>query len=393
MRKLLTTAYPAALILLLMACSSNSGDDAISNRLPPAAGAPIDCGLCHSVALGTRRAVTGPSGDFSGNTSIASHHVSATSDPTGSQCLVCHNIDQHASGLVRLNDADTGTVYTFTTPSSLEPFCLSCHDLDGAHGDTSPFSDGSVIGAGMFQASAAISSSWNKTFGHKQKGLTCVGTGSPDTGCHANGHGSSHAGLLSRNMTLPLTPANAYRENDFLLCFECHAFYPAVTKEAVFGVKYSGAYYGAYGPGLAYPPYDVPAITTRFRDQNHRGTGLPYDDASIWIDFWLQGATSVNLHWVHIAWDFFWQYRGFLYSGTSCTACHNVHGTNTSWGMVHDEMGYAHYDGAGGDKYAQMNGVDPYVLDQYPTYCAYGCHRPTTPGFGKASAWFELPNE
>jgi hypothetical protein len=208
-----------------------------------------------------------------------------------------------------------------------------------------------------------------------------------------NGHGSSHAGLLSRNMTLPLNPANVYRENDFQLCFDCHASYPNVTKEAVFGVNYSGAYYGDYGPNFAFPPYDIPSIQTRFRDQNHRNTGLPYDDASIWIDFWLWGANSVNLHWTHIAWDFFWQYRGSIYSGTSCTACHNVHGTDTPWGMVHDEMGYAHYDGVGGDKYAQMNGVDPYMLDQHPMYCTYGCHRPTQPGFGKASAWFEPPHE
>jgi hypothetical protein len=390
MRKLLTTAHPAALVLLLMACSSNPGDDSISNRLPPAAGAQ-DCGLCHSAILGPRRAILGTSGDFAQNPGISSHHVSGTADPTASQCVVCHNMDQHGSGRVRLNNADTGAVVTFTTPSSLEPFCRSCHDVDGARGNTSPFSDGSVIGSGMFQASATISSSWNKSFGHRRKGLTCVGTGSPNTGCHANGHGSSHVGLLARNMTLPLPP-DAYRENDFQLCFDCHDAYPQVAKEAVFGVNFSGNYYGGYGPGLAFPPYDIQAITTRFRDQNNRGTGLPYDDSSIWIDFWFWGSNSANLHWRHIAW-LEWQYRGAVPSGTSCTACHNVHGTNTQWGMVHDEMEYAHYSGIGGDQYAQMSAVDPFTLDQYPVYCTFGCHRPTTPGFGKASAWFEPPNE
>ncbi len=395
MRKLLIHTYPAALILLSMACSSGPGNDAISNRgIPAASSLPMDCGQCHSIALGARRAPTGPSGDFAGNGSVVSHHVSGLSDPTASQCLACHNFDLHGSGAVRLNDADTGAVYTFTTPASLEPFCLSCHDSNGSNGNMNPFSDGSTIGSGLFQASAAISSSWDKTFGHRRKGLTCIGTGAQDTGCHANGHGSSHTALLSRNMTLPLTPANVYRENDFQLCFDCHADYPAVTKETVFGVSYSGAYYGKYGPLGAYPPYDISEIRTQFRDQNYGGGVLPYDDSNVWKYFWLlNDPISVNLHWSHIAWDFFWQYRGALSSGTSCTACHNVHGTDTPWGMVYDEMGYAHYDGVGSDKYAQMNGADPYVLDQYPAFCAYGCHRPTPPGFGKASAWFEPLNE
>ncbi|HWR73372.1 MAG TPA: hypothetical protein VN604_09390 [Nitrospirota bacterium] len=387
--------YPFISTFLLLACSSNSGSDSISSRAHPASGAlPMDCGLCHSVPLGARRAVTGTSGDFAGNASIVSHHVSGISDPDGPQCLACHNIDRHGSGAVRLKNADTGTVITAASNTDIETFCLSCHDPNGANGNMSPFSDGSVIGSGLFEASSGISSSWGKTYGHRRRGLTCRGTGAQDTGCHANGHGSSHAGLLSRNMTLPLTPANVYRENDFQLCFDCHGSYPSVSKEVVFGVNYSGAYYGKYGPLGAYPPYDIPEIRTRFRDQNHGGGALPYDDDNVWKYFYLMNVpVSVNLHWSHIAWDFFWQYRGNISSGTSCTACHNVHGTDTPWGMVHDEMGYMHYDGTGVDKYAQMNGVDPYVLDRYPTYCAYGCHLPTPPGFGKASAWFEPPNE
>ncbi|HAS53521.1 MAG TPA: hypothetical protein DCS42_05000 [Nitrospiraceae bacterium] len=356
-----------------------------------------DCVTCHAYAISSRRQVVGAQGDFGGNSSIASHHVNG-SDPTNAQCLVCHNQSTHTQGTVRLRHADTGAsiVYDPADLTSLEPFCLSCHDSNGAAltsiGPSAfrPFA-GSTLGQIPYLGGTRVASDWGKSYGHNQKGLTCMGNGSPTTGCHANGHGSSHVGILARNMTLPV-PADRYIENDYDLCLNCHSSYTGVRKEDIFGVRFGGAYYRGYGPGFNFPPYDIPSIHTKFRDQNNRGTGYPYDNSSIYIDFWLWGANSVNLHWVHIALDV-WNYRGAVPSGVSCTACHNVHGTNNPYGMTHDEMGYQHYVEVNGDQYSQLNSISPYLLDLHPMNCTFGCHKPVEPGFGQASAWLESANE
>jgi hypothetical protein len=126
-------------------------------------------------------------------------------------------------GTVRLRNGDTGAAIEYDTAnaSTRESFCLSCHDSQGAASTyitggtpTAPFNDGSVIGQTPYRASAEISTQWNKTYGHKQQGVTCVGDGTINTGCHGNGHGTANVGLLARNLTLPNTKTSFYSVAD-----------------------------------------------------------------------------------------------------------------------------------------------------------------------------------
>ena len=94
------------------------------------------------------------------------------------------------SGEIRLKDKDNSgqvIVYNPQTPSSLEPFCLSCHDDDGDRGNMSPFSSSNILGEIPNSAGNKIAGYWNNTYSkHKDKGLTCAGSGEANTGCHGN---------------------------------------------------------------------------------------------------------------------------------------------------------------------------------------------------------------
>jgi hypothetical protein len=373
------------------------------------------CAVCHGSPIGSRRQIFGASGDFGQNINSQSHHVSGGNDPTSTQCQVCHDLSQHMGGTVWLKTADSGSavVYDPASPSSAEPFCLSCHDTDGAASTfatggtpTSPFNDGSVLGQIPYRASTDIRDNWNKAYGHRQQGLTCLGTGSPGTGCHANGHGAPAIGILAKNLQIP--QPDRYRETDFAICFECHQSYPAVTKEVVFGVKFTEVVSGVtithnydwdHGPAqdpllrsdpafVMYPPYNLPGgIQTHFRDQNYNGTtGKPYDDFVAYGQY-------LNLHWFHIAAQV-WSYRGTIaQTGVSCTACHSVHGSNTQQGMVYDQLQYTVYS-SGSDSYGTLLS-DLNNIVQYPTYClsTFNCHASFSGFFGPMHNWYEPANE
>lgn len=172
------------------------------------------CVGCHSVAqdngdglpVGGRRAIIP---DFE-NTS---HHVLGT--VADDDCLACHNVALHASGQVRLYDADDPLkIVTLNgrpdndpiSAQALEPFCLACHDNDGA-GGFAPFQDGlmpSIINETMWGSASHASAN------------TCYD-------CHSNGHGSVKADLLapwnaSADASLPGDPL---REEEGL-CYTCH---------------------------------------------------------------------------------------------------------------------------------------------------------------------------
>jgi hypothetical protein len=282
------------------------------------AGLP-SCAACHSAAMGSRRQVMGAGGDFGANPARLSHHITGTADPTPAQCEVCHDMSQHMAGTVRLRNADTGAAiaYNASTPNTLEPFCLSCHDADGTQttyitsgSPSSPFDDGSALGQVPYRAGIDISDSWQKAYGHRLKGLTCLGAGTPGTGCHANGHGAPAIGILAKNLQIP--QPERYRESDFAICLECHQSYPSVSKEVIFGIKFTEVVSGVtlthrydwgYGPlqdpplrsdpiDVYSPPYNLSGgIQTHFRDQNYDGaTGKFYDDPTYFFgDFF-------NLH-------------------------------------------------------------------------------------------------
>ncbi len=354
------------------------------------------CSDCHNVPVGTRRQVLEAAGDFASNPTMSSHHVSGASDPAPDQCRVCHEMSKHMGGTVQLKNADTGAaiVYNPAAPASLEPFCLSCHDTDGSQATfitggtpTSPFNDGSIMGQAPNRASAEINDAWNKTYGHRQQGLTCIGNGAPNTGCHGNGHGSVYKGILARNVTLPQTKHELYSvgdEPDYALCFGCHASYERVSKEAVLGMRPGGNYaldlFARWGVP---PPYSLGSIQTLFRDVNLGTTGKPYDDFPVF------GSAHENLHLFHLQiGPNTWNYRDLYPSSIVCLSCHSVHGSNTQWGWVYDTILFDHHAGIGTDQYGQI-GAPLATLGNYPTSCAFNCHGT----LGTTSSWFEPSDE
>lgn len=343
------------------------------------------CSICHSTPTATRRQIMGNNGDFAENPSMVSHHVTTSSDPLPQQCLTCHDLSHHTAGVVILKDADTGSTISYNNLLSLEPFCLSCHDQNGANGNMNPFNDGSTLGQIPYKMSAEIKTHWDKSFGHRRKGLTCIGDGTPDTGCHRNGHGSPYPGILARNMELPnfetdwFTPSRDEIKYD--LCFNCHSYYPAVTKEIILGAKQGGNYDMEHQSWGATTPYYLPNIMTNFRDKNNQGSGKPYDDDSFWFQYF-------NLHFFHIQIGPAYRYRDSIDSSIVCITCHNVHGSNTQWGWLYDQVQYNHYID-GNNEYATMDMPDYQNLSLYPTGCSINCHQIQ----GKTYNWFEPSGE
>jgi len=343
------------------------------------------CIACHSAVRGSRRVITGTQGDFGANPSVLSHHVARGEDPTDAECTLCHDLSRHMLGEVRLIEADTSAVipYDPADPAGLEPFCLSCHDSDGAGGDTSPFADGQTLGVEPYRMSAEIKTHWNKAYGHQQQGLTCLGDGGPDTGCHANGHGSDYAGILARNLSLPNDNGGPYTAADevhYELCFNCHANYPRVTKEVILGVQ-QGSNYDWDHYWNVNPPYYIPNIMTTFRDRNGQGSGNIYDDPDYMGQYF-------NLHYWHLE-DYIWNYRGLYFSGVSCITCHNMHGASAPWGWLYDEMQVNHYNGVGSDAYGVMEYADFNTFSFYPFNCTFNCHSILQ----RTYYWYQPPNE
>jgi hypothetical protein len=129
--------------------SSVAGGGIHSARVPAA---PDDCVSCHDIA-GPQH---GPNlvGDNSGVRAIVpefskrSHHITGAA-PTNAQCVVCHLEGKVVAGAVvvdktkhmkdasiHLRNADDNSDITWsgTEHTSMDNFCFSCHDSDGATG-------------------------------------------------------------------------------------------------------------------------------------------------------------------------------------------------------------------------------------------------------------------
>jgi hypothetical protein len=357
------------------------------------------CTECHFQSIGLRRPVTGTLGDFASNPGISSHHVTGGVDPVNGQCLVCHNLSTHATGTVLLRQADTDAVivYSAASPTTLEPFCLSCHDTTGAAitfvtggTPTSPFSDGSTLGVAPYSYAMRIAGSWAKSFGHGPNGnhgeagkLTCLGTVQPGTGCHGsngaiNAHGSAYQVLAARNFNYAI--GGRYNAADYDLCFTCHSSYPGFTKEDVLAVKFGGILDSDYGmltgpSGTSRKPpyytdqYGFPkGLTTRFADHND-GTN-PLNDVGFW------GTPNRNLHWFHLGLPVASLRGTGASSRLVCVNCHDVHGASNPYGATYDEMGYLHVAPDGTNLIGVMNNTaySTSLLKSYPFYCAFNCH-------------------
>jgi len=184
------------------------------------------CGSCHdtggqgTTGPNTRRAIIP-------ELSRPSHHVGSTYQDT--DCQVCHDMGAHQGGTVRLKNADDpGIVYELSggdpntvasEAAKITPFCLSCHDADGAGGSV-PFSDGltpPVIDAAVWASSSHEGSATI---------AGCYGDGA--FGCHGSGHGSEKLNLLAPGDVAPNATTRYEEEEGF--CFACHdADGPAVS--------------------------------------------------------------------------------------------------------------------------------------------------------------------
>lgn len=184
-------------------CHPHSPDEILENKdgFMPSGGS---CTGCHASPQGSRRQITGPAGDFT----RTSHHIS--SGPTDADCEVCHDQSQHQGGTVRLFNVDnTSTVYTFTGPAdggNLEPFCLACHDSDGA-GGSPPFSDSAV-------PPVIDQPAWGGST-HKTQGSTCYS-------CHDNGHGSNKQRLLAPWDWVSDSDPDDPMKQEERFCYDCH---------------------------------------------------------------------------------------------------------------------------------------------------------------------------
>jgi len=174
------------------------------------------CVACHSRVQGARRAVVG---DFA----LASHHVGGGA-VTDADCEVCHDMGSHQQGAVVLKNVDDPTnaaefvtlagdpLASRTQAAKLEPFCLACHDADGAKG-AAPFSDGvmpPVVDASLWASSS-----------HSVSQTTCMGDGET-FGCHATGHGSAKASLLApSDAAQPPVDGDSLRQEEGF-CYSCH---------------------------------------------------------------------------------------------------------------------------------------------------------------------------
>ncbi len=371
---------------------------------------------CHMAPTATRRQVLGAGGDFDAEAHHVINYGSRRSEIImPADCLVCHDMATHKGGSIRLRNKDNAgqiIVYQPSTPSSLEPFCLSCHDANGASTEATPlkpFSDGNTLGMGWNIAGNKIASYWTaSTTVHKTGGLTCAGTGAPNTGCHGNSgvinmHGSPSRGMLARNMTAPIPVSQAtFSYRDYQLCFDCHGSYPAVTKERVLGYRAGGAYDVVYSSStftLQRTPYLTTGILTQFRDQFISADTRTYNDIMPLFSY-----SKMPLHNLHLLGSYYdplipshenwlsWSYRGEV-SETgriTCVSCHNVHGTNTSVGSAYSELLLTR-GVSGPDGYTKL----PYpaatqdVMMSYPMSCAVDCHGIN----GPATYWHTPANE
>jgi hypothetical protein len=403
------------LLAAAYACDRAPGPDAVSSRGTLPGLSSCDC---HGAVMGARRQVLGAGGDFALNPAIESHHISGSSDPTPAQCQFCHDMSQHTQGTVRLwsGDSDVVIAYDPGQPNTLEPFCLSCHDADGAAGDLSPFADGASLGTIPYAAGTTIASSWSGSSTHRDRGLTCAGTGQPDTGCHGtfsaatgtsriNMHGSTIRGLLTNTMNFQIRSAtyseyaaaplgSSYDENNYRLCFDCHASYPQVAKEVILGFSAGGKYDIFAAPS----PFSVPQRSL-FRD--HYDPTLPAG----WYNENLFGYQELALHNYHLIGfeelqlpnvpagenPLQWNYRGVpaMRGRITCTACHNVHGTDVqTLRNTHPELGLFAHESYLSDLYTTISYTvadwSNTVMISPPVNCAYECHTE----MGITSYWF-----
>ncbi|MEI6208005.1 MAG: IPT/TIG domain-containing protein [Desulfuromonadales bacterium] len=181
-----------------------------------------NCSACHSAQQGSRRVVTGPTGDFSAGKSAAHGTLTGTNSQA---CAACHDGSAHktlaGSTSVALKNADTGdqVVYdgTAATASALKNACIACHDANGASklstNALSPFAAASDT-----RSLVNIDQYWPTTGGAHDTKMVCMN-------CHGNSAGATTA--LKYNAHVSATPkllqdAGYDVINPNTYCYNCH---------------------------------------------------------------------------------------------------------------------------------------------------------------------------
>lgn len=178
------------------------------------------CAGCHNAPQAGRRTIIA---EFE----RTSHHVNWSSYPNGlaadsipdATCQVCHDQSAHQQGNVRLWNVDqpqnTAAAIVLTgnplavqaEADKLAPFCLACHDANGANGNLTPFGDGG-------SAPVVVSVTAWASASHNAPGkASCFG-------CHGSGHGSEKTRLLMPDVGAISTPDSANVQEGF--CLRCH---------------------------------------------------------------------------------------------------------------------------------------------------------------------------
>ncbi len=194
------------------------------------------CSSCHTNDMGltatVRRGIFKAGNDFT----KTSHHITGT--PADASCTVCHdrsNHTQEGDPNVRVFNEDTGAAIVYDgTGGSLEGFCVSCHDSNGASrlgaNATKPFTDsgdntappdiGWTIGT-VAHSSTSLS----------DKCMACHGnSGAAGTTLDPviNAHGSDETKLMRfvYNITDSVTTAGN-------ICYNCHGNTPQFGAKAI----------------------------------------------------------------------------------------------------------------------------------------------------------------
>ncbi|MFC1531418.1 hypothetical protein ACFL5T_04165 [Gemmatimonadota bacterium] len=206
--------------------SHNFTDDCTACHLHGSgfAGAGGGCAGCHSSTQGTRRIIVSEFDRTTHHVDWAGGGLANSGEIPDSDCTTCHDQSAHQAGNVRLWDVDdpgntaASTVLTgdpnssSTEAAKLESFCLTCHDADGANGNTTPFTGGATVPPIDATAWAASSHEGSASL------AGCYGNGM--FGCHASGHGSEKLNMLTPANAAATAPAYAEEEEGF--CFNCH---------------------------------------------------------------------------------------------------------------------------------------------------------------------------
>ncbi|MBI5749043.1 MAG: hypothetical protein HZA00_07940 [Nitrospinae bacterium] len=197
---------------------NSSGVQGGAGGLPRDENPDVPCAKCHDAQGTLVQGNEDSPSKYKGVNYISAHPP----DPTKrTDCLVCHDYNNstkpHKKGTPYLNNKDGGASIEFdiTNPSSLEPFCLSCHDSNGAtDGNTAtgnpkrPFSKETDVSNEV----PDIKVRW--TGAAHSANISCFGDG-VSNGCHGNPHGSGKRALLAPY-------SESVGEDQKYFCFNCH---------------------------------------------------------------------------------------------------------------------------------------------------------------------------